>query len=75
MERRRVLETLSEADRPCNARTIEFSTGDVILCARTAGHYDPEGYDPLGEDSEDWHKCNAYTWIDDRTYNYPHTAT
>ncbi|MER6617805.1 hypothetical protein [Streptomyces xantholiticus] len=31
MERRRVMEALGKADRLCNARTIEYSTGDVIL--------------------------------------------
>ncbi|GAB2462652.1 hypothetical protein [Streptomyces incanus] len=75
MERRRVLEALGEGDRLCNALAIEYSTNDVILCTRGAGHYDPEGYDPLGErDSEGWHKCNSLTWIDDRPYNYPHTT-
>ncbi|MFD6231630.1 hypothetical protein ACFWFZ_32950 [Streptomyces sp. NPDC060232] len=75
MERRRVLEALGEADRLCSARTIEYSTGDVILCTLKAGHYDPEGYDPLSEEkSEGWHKCNTRTWIDDRPYSHPHTA-
>ncbi|MEW2120888.1 hypothetical protein AB0945_38205 [Streptomyces sp. NPDC005474] len=69
IERRRVLEALGEADRLCNARTIEYSAGDVILCTREAGHYDP-----LGEDSSGWHKCNLHTWIDDRPYNQPHKA-
>ncbi|MFF5020264.1 hypothetical protein [Streptomyces sp. NPDC001165] len=76
MERRRILEALGEADRLCNARTIEYSTGDVILGTREADHYDPEDYDPLREkESAGWHKCNARTWIDDRPYSYPHTAT
>ncbi|MCX4539022.1 hypothetical protein [Streptomyces sp. NBC_01669] len=75
MARRRVLEALGEADRLCNARTIEYSTDDVILCTCGVGHYDPEGYDPLGErGSEGWHKCNSRTCIDERPYNYPHTA-
>ncbi|MFF4045014.1 hypothetical protein [Streptomyces sp. NPDC001816] len=76
MERCRILEALGEAGRLCNARIIEYSTGDVILGTREADHYDPEGYDPLREkESAGWHKCNARTWIDDRPYNYPHTAT
>lgn len=69
MERRRVLEALGESDRLCNARAIEYSTGDVILCTREAGHYDA-----LGEDLSGWHKCNLRTWVDDRPYNRPHTA-
>ncbi|MFG2563727.1 hypothetical protein [Streptomyces sp. NPDC048496] len=75
MERRRVLEALGKADRLCNARTIEYSTGDVILCTRKASHYDPGGYDPLGETkSEGSHKCSTRTWIDDQPCNYPNTA-
>ncbi|MFE7347588.1 hypothetical protein [Streptomyces fimicarius] len=55
------------------ARTVEHPTGDVILCTREAGHYDPEAR-PEGEDSGSWHKCNLRTWIDDRPYNHPHAA-
>jgi hypothetical protein len=53
-------------------QSIEFSGGDVIFCTREAGHY--EGDAPRREEPEGWHKCNARTWIDDRPYNYPHTA-
>ncbi|MFF7199224.1 hypothetical protein ACFZAM_36660 [Streptomyces sp. NPDC008079] len=70
MERRRVLEALGEAGGLCNARTIEYATGDVIVCTREAGHY--EGDAPRREEPEGWHKCNVATWIDDRPYNHPH---
>ncbi|MCX4640366.1 hypothetical protein OG775_35565 [Streptomyces platensis] len=40
-ERRRVLEALGEAGGLYTARTVELSTGDIILCTREAGHYDP----------------------------------
>ncbi|MFE2750341.1 hypothetical protein ACFXKX_39765 [Streptomyces scopuliridis] len=42
MEHRRVLEALGKADSLCTARTMELSTGDIILCTREAGHYDPD---------------------------------
>ncbi|MER5974515.1 hypothetical protein ABT112_33245 [Streptomyces sp. NPDC002055] len=71
MERRRVLEALGEAGGLCTARTIEFSSGDVILCTREADHF--EGEAPRREEPEGWHKCNARTWIDDQPYNHPHT--
>lgn len=77
MERRRVLEALGEARELCNARSIEYSTGDVIFCTRQAGHYDPEGYTPRrgaapGGEMPGAHQCNGITWIDDQPYNYPH---
>lgn len=40
-ERRRVLEALGKAGGLCTARTVELSTGTVILCTREAEHYDP----------------------------------
>ncbi|MFD9607003.1 hypothetical protein [Streptomyces sp. NPDC059970] len=57
MERRRVLKAPGKGDQLCNARTIEYPAGDVILCIHKAGHYDP-----LSEtESEDRHKCNSHT--------------
>ncbi|MFC9878004.1 hypothetical protein ACFVJW_00010 [Streptomyces libani] len=41
-QRRRVREALGEAGGLCTARTVEMSSGDVILCTRGAGHYDPD---------------------------------
>ncbi|MGW5355292.1 hypothetical protein ACWERV_32825 [Streptomyces sp. NPDC004031] len=73
MEWRRVVEMLGEDGSLCNARTIEYSTGDVIWCTREAGHYDPE-VKPEGDNPGGWHLCNTRRWIDDRPYNYPHTA-
>lgn len=73
MEWRRVVEMLGEDGSLCNARTIEYSTGDVIRCTREAGHYDPEAK-PEGDDPGGWHLCNARRWTDDRPYNYPHKA-
>lgn len=70
MERRRVLEALGEAGGLCNARTIEYATGGVIVCTREAGHY--EGDAPRREEPEGWHTCNVATWIDDWPYNHPH---
>ncbi|MFJ5611058.1 hypothetical protein ACIQCJ_16920 [Streptomyces sp. NPDC093221] len=77
MERRHVLEALGEAGGLCNARSIEYSTGDVIVCTRQAGHYDPEGYTPQrglapSKAMPGAHQCNRITWIDDRPYNYPY---
>lgn len=77
MERRRVLQALGDAGGLCKARTIEYATGDVIVCTRQAGHYDPEGYTPqrggtAGEEMPGAHECNGITWIDDQPYNYPH---
>nr|MDT0521339.1 hypothetical protein [Streptomyces sp. DSM 41633] len=40
--RRRALEALGEAGGMCTAQTVEMSSGDVILCTREAGHYDPQ---------------------------------
>ncbi|MEU4659404.1 hypothetical protein AB0G32_36670 [Streptomyces sp. NPDC023723] len=73
MERRRVLELLGEDGQLCNARTIEYSTGDVIWCTREAGHYDPE-VRPEDGDPGGWHLCNGRRWMDDRPYNHPHKS-
>ncbi|MFE2038646.1 hypothetical protein ACFXBB_36585 [Streptomyces scopuliridis] len=73
MKHRHVLEALGWGDRLCTTRTMELTTGEAILCTREAGHYDLE-VRPEGKDSGGWHKCNLCTWIDDRSYNYPHTA-
>ncbi|MFH8681171.1 hypothetical protein [Streptomyces lydicus] len=40
--RRRVLEALGEAGGLCTARTVEMSSGHVIVCTREAGRYDPD---------------------------------
>jgi hypothetical protein len=73
MEWRRVVEMLGEDGSLCNARTIEYSSGDVICCTREAGHYDPE-VKPEGDGPGGWHLCNARRWTDDRPYNHSHAA-
>ncbi|MFE9769413.1 hypothetical protein ACFYPC_33660 [Streptomyces sp. NPDC005808] len=73
MQWRQVREMLGESTSLCNARTIEYSTGDVIRCTRDAGHYDPD-MKPEGDDPGGWHLCNARRWIDNTPYNHPHTA-
>ncbi|MEU8915547.1 hypothetical protein [Streptomyces nigrescens] len=78
-ERRRVLGTLGEAGGLCTARTVEMSSGDVILCTREAGHYDPDdlpgwkrGWSsgtPGG-----WHLAGGSIWSDAGAACYPHAA-
>ncbi|RLV76285.1 hypothetical protein D3C57_143705 [Streptomyces rapamycinicus NRRL 5491] len=57
--RRRVLEALGEASGLCTARTVN-SDGDVIVCTRDAGHYDPDDQ-PTFKDGKPggWHKADA----------------
>ncbi|WP_329182313.1 hypothetical protein OG754_40725 (plasmid) [Streptomyces decoyicus] len=78
-QRRRVLEALGEAGGLCTARTVEMSSGDVILCTREAGHYDPD--DPPGwkRGKSDgapggWHLADGSIWSDAGAACYPHTA-
>lgn len=70
-----MLEALGKAGRLCTARTVELSTGDVILCTREAGHYAPadkaswRAAEPGG-----WHVANAFIWDDSSAYSHPHVA-
>ncbi|MFE2848659.1 hypothetical protein ACFXKS_35060 [Streptomyces scopuliridis] len=75
MERRRVLEALGEAGGLCTARTVELSTGDVILCTREAGLYAPD--DKLSwKDGKPggWHLAGASIWNDSGVACYPHAS-
>ncbi|MFF5860750.1 hypothetical protein ACFY8B_35025 [Streptomyces sp. NPDC012751] len=73
-ERRRVLEALGEAGGLCTARTRN-SDGDVIVCTREAGHYDPDDKPPF-KDGEPggWHKAGASIWNDLGAASIPHAA-
>lgn len=73
-ERRRVLESLSEAGSLCTARTRN-TDGDVIVCTRDAGHYDPHDKSPFkGGEPGGWHKAGASIWNDSGTACTPHMA-
>ncbi len=77
--RRRVLEALGEAGGLCTARTVEMSSGDVILCTRKAGHYDPDdlpGSSAGGRTGRPggWHLAGGAIWSDIGAAGYPHTA-
>ncbi|MGW7622495.1 hypothetical protein ACWGLG_43165 [Streptomyces antimycoticus] len=68
-ERRRVLEALGEAGGLCTARTVEMSSGDVILCTREAGHYDPDDLPGFKRGKSDatpggWHLAGGSIWSD-----------
>ncbi|GAA1145037.1 MULTISPECIES: hypothetical protein [Streptomyces violaceusniger group] len=60
--RRRVLEALGEADGLSTARTVNGG-GDVIVCTREGGHYDPDNR-PSFKDGQPggWHKADASIW-------------
>ncbi|MGW5696213.1 hypothetical protein ACWEWX_36465 [Streptomyces asiaticus] len=72
--RRRVLEALGEAGGLCTARTVN-SDGDVIVCTRDAGHYDPDDK-PTFKDGKPggWHKADASIWNDLGAACIPHAA-
>ncbi|MFI1621248.1 hypothetical protein ACH4VT_30400 [Streptomyces lydicus] len=77
--RRRVLEALGEAGGLCTARTVEMSSGDVIVCTREAGHYDPDDLPGFKRGKSDgtpggWHKAGASIWSDAGAACTPHTA-
>ncbi|WP_328741396.1 hypothetical protein OG436_39095 [Streptomyces caniferus] len=74
-ERRRVLQALGEAGGLCTARTVKMSSGDVILCTREAGHYDPDDL-PGFKDGKPggWHKADASIWNDLGAACIPHAA-
>jgi hypothetical protein len=75
-KRRQVLEALGEAGALCTAQTVELSSGDIILCTREAGHYDPADK-PTGKDRNPggWHQSNASIWDDSATYSHPHAVS
>jgi len=75
MERRLVLEALGEVSGLCTAQRVELSTGDVIVCTREAGHYDPDDR-PTWKDGNPagWHHCNAQIWDDSSAASRPHTT-
>ncbi|MFH8520196.1 hypothetical protein ACH4CE_35030 [Streptomyces gelaticus] len=71
---RRALEALGEAGGLCTARSVD-SDGDVILCTREAGHYDPDDVPPFrGGEPGGWHKAGASIWKDSGTASTPRTA-
>ncbi|MEV5242572.1 hypothetical protein AB0K89_26220 [Streptomyces cinnamoneus] len=78
-QRRRVLEALGEADGLCTAQTVEMSSGDVILCTREAGHYDPDDLPGWKRGKSDgtpggWHHAGGSIWSDAGAACTPHTA-
>ncbi|MER7878353.1 hypothetical protein ABTY63_33235 [Streptomyces solisilvae] len=70
----RVLEALGEAGGLCTARTVD-NDGDVIVCTRDAGHYDPDDQ-PTFKDGKPagWHKADASIWNDLGAACTPHAA-
>ncbi|GAA1923557.1 hypothetical protein [Streptantibioticus ferralitis] len=76
MERRRVLEVLGEAGGLCTARTVEHSTGDVIVCTREAGHSNPDDKPSWQEGKPGgWHHANVSMWDDSSASSHPHQPT
>ncbi|MCL7494819.1 hypothetical protein M8I34_25960 [Streptomyces sp. MCA2] len=78
-KRRRVLEALGEAGGLCTVRTVEMSSGDVILCTREAGHYDPDDLPGFKRGKSDgtpggWHLASGSIWSDAGAACYPHAA-
>ncbi|MGC5365728.1 hypothetical protein ACPXCE_29340 [Streptomyces sp. DT24] len=78
-ERRRLLEALGEAGGLCAARTVEMSSGDVILCTREAGHYDPDDLPGWKRGKSDgtpggWHLASGAIWSGAGAACYPHTT-
>ncbi|MFH8753818.1 hypothetical protein ACH4GK_42225 [Streptomyces rimosus] len=72
--RRQVLEALGEAGGLCNARTRN-SDGDVIVCTRDAGHYDPDDKPPFKDGKPGgWHKADGAIWNDLGAVCIPHAA-
>lgn len=64
-QRRRVLEALGEAGGLCPARTVESSSGDVIVCTREAGHYNPDDKPDFKDGSPGgWHHADGSIWND-----------
>ncbi|GAB2823453.1 hypothetical protein GCM10027073_61810 [Streptomyces chlorus] len=77
--RRRVLEALGEVGGLCTARTVEMSSGDVILDAREAGHYDPDDLPGFKRGKSDgtpggWHLAGGSIWSDAGAACTPHAA-
>ena len=62
---RQALEALGEDKGLCTARTHDYDTGDVIICSRPAGHYNPDN-EPSFTDRNPggWHRCGGRTWRD-----------
>ncbi|MFF4534139.1 hypothetical protein ACFY1P_33320 [Streptomyces sp. NPDC001407] len=74
-QRRWVLEVLGEAGGLCTARTVEMSSGDVVLCTREAGHYDPDDKPSFTDGKPGgWHLAGASIWSDAGAACYPHEA-
>ncbi|MFJ5680758.1 hypothetical protein [Streptomyces sp. NPDC093097] len=75
--RRRVLEALGEAGCLCTARAVN-SDGDVILCKRKSGHYDPDDLPGFKRGKSDgtpggWHLAGGSIWSDAGSACSPHT--
>ncbi|MGW2415966.1 hypothetical protein ACWCV5_27900 [Streptomyces tubercidicus] len=75
-EWRRVLEALGEAGGLCTARAVN-SDGDVVVCTREAGHYDPEDLPGFMCGTSDgtpggWHKVGGVIWSDASSSSTPH---
>jgi hypothetical protein len=73
--RLRVLEALGETGGLCTARTVEMSSGYVIVCTREAGHYAPGGK-PSFKDGRPggWHLTGGSIWSDAGAACTPHAA-
>ncbi|MFF7234342.1 hypothetical protein [Streptomyces sioyaensis] len=57
---------------------MEMSSGDVILCTREAGHYDPDDLPEWKRGRSDgtpdgWHLADGSIWSDAGAACYPHT--
>ncbi|MFJ5561529.1 hypothetical protein ACIQCD_29945 [Streptomyces sp. NPDC093250] len=67
--RRRVLEAVGEAGGLSTARTVEMSSGDVILCTLEVGHYGPGDLPGFKRGKSDgtpggWHLAGRGIWSD-----------
>ena len=64
--RRQALEALGEDKGLCTARTRDYDTGEVVICFRPAGHYDPDDEPSFTgrRDPGGWHRCGGQTWRD-----------
>ncbi|GLW19863.1 hypothetical protein Stsp01_66060 [Streptomyces sp. NBRC 13847] len=77
--RRRVVEALGEAGGLCTVRTVEMSCGEVILCTREAGRYDPDDLSGWKCGRSDktpggWHLADGSIWSDAGAACSPHAA-
>jgi hypothetical protein len=64
--RRQALEALGEDEGLCTARTHDGDTGEVVICFRPVGHYNPDDEPSFTAPRHPggWHRCGSRTWRD-----------